>query len=61
LRTAGRTQEALLLFNNCHHGHSAGNASRIMTLFQSAGAAVVAPFASGAAPVQRGLFDGLGP
>jgi uncharacterized protein YecE (DUF72 family) len=62
LRTAGRTQEALLLFNNCHHGHAAGNASRIMSLFRNAGATVVAPFGSAAAtPVQRGLFDGLEP
>jgi uncharacterized protein YecE (DUF72 family) len=60
LRAAGRTQEALLLFNNCHHGHSAGNARRIMSLFRNAGASVVAPLAAPAtAPVQRGLFDGL--
>jgi uncharacterized protein YecE (DUF72 family) len=55
LRVAGRTREALLLFNNCHHGHAAGNARRVMSLFRQTGAAVVAP------PVQRGLFDGLGP
>jgi uncharacterized protein YecE (DUF72 family) len=57
LRPAGRTQEALLLFNNCHHGRAAGNALRMMSLFRSARATVVAPFAS-AQPVQRGLFDG---
>jgi uncharacterized protein YecE (DUF72 family) len=58
LRAAGRTQEALLLFNNCHHGHAPRDARRGMSLFQSAGASVVAPFAPAAsAPVQRGLFD----
>ncbi|HEX5271946.1 MAG TPA: DUF72 domain-containing protein [Gemmataceae bacterium] len=61
LRTAGRTQEALLLFNNCHHGHAPGNARRIMSLFRNAGATVVPPPATPtAAPVQRGLFDELG-
>jgi uncharacterized protein YecE (DUF72 family) len=58
LGAAGRTQEALLLFNNCHHGHAPRNARRSMSLFQSAGASVVAPFAAAEpAPVQRGLFD----
>jgi uncharacterized protein YecE (DUF72 family) len=61
LRAAGQTQDALLLFNNCHHGHAPANARRIMTLFESAGATVVAPFAEAApAPVQRGLFDEMG-
>jgi uncharacterized protein YecE (DUF72 family) len=59
LRAAGQTQDALLLFNNCHHGRAAANAGRMMSLFQKAGAPVVAPFAA-AAPVQRGLFEGMG-
>lgn len=60
MRAEGRTQEALLLFNNCHHGHSAGNARRIISLFQNAGATVVPPATTApAAPVQRGLFEGL--
>lgn len=62
LRAAGRTQEALLLFNNCRHSQGVDNARRLMSLFRNAGrgATVVAPFASAAAaPVQRGLFDGM--
>jgi uncharacterized protein YecE (DUF72 family) len=60
LGAADRTQEALLLFNNCHHGRAAANARRMMSLFPPARATVVAPFAPAApAPVQRGLFDAL--
>jgi uncharacterized protein YecE (DUF72 family) len=56
LRTAERTEEALLLFNNCHGGRAATNARRIMSLFLKAGTPAVAP----PAPAQRGLFDGMG-
>jgi uncharacterized protein YecE (DUF72 family) len=56
LTTVGRTEEALVLFNNCHHGRAPRNARRAMTLFESARATVVAPFAA-AEPAQRGLFD----
>jgi uncharacterized protein YecE (DUF72 family) len=51
----GRTREAFVLFNNCHHGHAPKNARRIMSLFQSASGQVMAPFT----PAQRGLFDGI--
>jgi uncharacterized protein YecE (DUF72 family) len=61
LSTAGQTQEALLLFNNCYRSQATDNARRIMSLFQSvAGATVVPPFAAAApTPMQRGLFDGI--
>jgi uncharacterized protein YecE (DUF72 family) len=57
--TAGQTEEALLLFNNCHGGRAAANARRIMAQLLNAGATVVTPSAP-TAPVQRGLFDGTG-
>jgi uncharacterized protein YecE (DUF72 family) len=56
LRAEERTEEALLLFNNCHGGRAAANARRIMALFLKAGVPTVTQFAS-PAPVQRGLFD----
>jgi uncharacterized protein YecE (DUF72 family) len=58
LRTQERTEEALLLFNNCHGGRAATNARRIISLFTKAGAPTVAPPAP-PAPPQRGLFDGM--
>jgi uncharacterized protein YecE (DUF72 family) len=59
LHSAGLTEEAFLLFNNCVGAQAVANAWRTADLFrQRAGADVVAPFASAAAlPVQRGLFD----
>jgi uncharacterized protein YecE (DUF72 family) len=55
---AGRTRQALLLFNNCQRSQAVNNARRMTTLFRQAarpGTTLVAPFASG--PVQRSLFD----
>ncbi len=59
MRTAEGTDEALLLFNNCHGGRAAVNAQRVAELFVNAGAAVVPPPAPAPGPVQRGLFDSL--
>jgi uncharacterized protein YecE (DUF72 family) len=44
MRAGRQTREALVLFNNCYHGRAPKNARRIMSLFQSAGAQVMAPF-----------------
>jgi uncharacterized protein YecE (DUF72 family) len=55
---AGRTDEAMFLFNNCYGGHAAVNARRLTDLFRErseARATVVEPFAE-TAPVQRTLF-----
>jgi uncharacterized protein YecE (DUF72 family) len=53
-----RTDEALLLFNNCHRGHAAANARRMHTLLgeEAPHLHIVDPFAS-PPPVQRSLFD----
>jgi uncharacterized protein YecE (DUF72 family) len=56
LEVVGRTEDALLLFNNCHHGRAPQNARRALALFRTAGPTVVEPF-SPTEPVQRQLFE----
>jgi uncharacterized protein YecE (DUF72 family) len=53
-----RTDQALLLFNNCHRGQAVANARRMVALVgeQAPGFEVVTPFGS-APPVQRSLFE----
>jgi uncharacterized protein YecE (DUF72 family) len=54
---AGDTEQALVLFNNCHRSQAAVNAARLRQLLERQGPElnVVAPF-SGAEPEQRSLF-----
>ena len=60
---AGRTEQALLLFNNCHRSQAAANARRMRELLSRLAPElpVVEPFAAPAVPVprQRSLFDDL--
>jgi uncharacterized protein YecE (DUF72 family) len=55
--TAGDTEEALVLFNNCHRSQAAVNARRLRQLLeqQAPELEVVTPF-TGAGPEQRTLF-----
>jgi uncharacterized protein YecE (DUF72 family) len=61
LHTAEQTEEALVLFNNCHGGRAAVNARRIAELLVNAGATVIPPPSPASGPVQRGLFDSVAP
>ncbi|HXG12235.1 MAG TPA: DUF72 domain-containing protein [Gemmataceae bacterium] len=59
---AGRTEEALLLFNNCHRGRAAANAQRLRELLVRLApelSLVAPPAVPEPAPAQRSLFDDL--
>jgi uncharacterized protein YecE (DUF72 family) len=58
---AGVAERALILFNNCHHGHAADNARRMQKLAAARPRLVVEPPPAAAAPVQRSLFDDSSP
>jgi uncharacterized protein YecE (DUF72 family) len=65
MRAADRTEQALLLFNNCHRSQAVDGARRLASLFRQAaapGMRLVPPVAPGSAagPTQRSLFEAGG-